>query len=114
VRSSPTARRSSNGEGDAVGGPTVGARLVGVSKPKYPTLSRRSGEEGTVLLSVEIHPDGTHGAIRMVRSSGHWRLDQAAARALERATFIPAKNDGKPVASRKQIAFIFRLVDAED
>ena len=98
-------------EGD---GETAPAQVLGVSKPTYPSASRRHSEEGRVVLSVEIRADGTHGAIRVVRSSGHARLDQAAVQALQRATFIPATKGGKRVTSTKQVAFTFRLVDAED
>ena len=100
-----------DGDPDA-GGPTVAAQVLGVSKPRYPGLSRRRSEEGRVVLAVEIRADGSRGDIRIVQSSGHSRLDQAGVQALKRAKFIPATRGGKPVASTKQVAFTFRLVDA--
>ncbi|MFQ5808820.1 MAG: energy transducer TonB [Armatimonadota bacterium] len=104
---------SGNPEGDIEGeGGAVAARVLGVSKPKYPGLSRRRNEQGRVVLAVEIRADGTHGGIQIVHSSGHSRLDQAAVQALKRGKFVPAKRNGEPVTSTKQIAFTFRLVDA--
>jgi protein TonB len=96
-------------EGD---GGAVGAQVLGVSKPKYPSLSRRRSEEGRVVLAVEIRADGTHGSIEIVHSSGHSRLDQAAVQALKRGKFVPAREAGQPVTSTKRVAFTFRLVDA--
>jgi protein TonB len=84
-----------------------------VQKPEFPALSRRRSEEGRVVLAVEIRADGSHGDIRIVQSSGHSRLDQSGVQALKKARFIPATRGGKPVASTKQIAFTFRLVDAD-
>lgn len=87
------------------------AKTVGVPRPRYPRYSRRHGEEGTVVLSVEIRADGQRGKIEIVSSSGYSRLDWAAVQALERATFIPARVGDKPVSSRKRVAFTFRLED---
>jgi protein TonB len=102
-----------NPEGDIeTDGDAVAAQILGVSKPKYPGLSRRRNEEGRVVLAVEIRADGTHGSIEIVHSSGHSRLDQAAVQALRRAKFVPAKRNGEPVTSTKQVAFTFRLVDS--
>lgn len=66
--------------------------------PAYPRLSRRAGEEGTVLLDVLILPDGTVGDIRIKVSSGYRRLDESALEAVRKWRFIPAKQGGKPIA----------------
>lgn len=111
----PKPRAGPAADGDLEGdGGAVAAQVRGVSKPRYPSLSRRRNEEGRVVLAVEIRADGTHGSIEIVQSSGHSRLDQAAVQALKRAKFIPAKRGGERVTSTKQVAFTFRLVDAED
>jgi len=111
----PKPRAGPAADGDLEGdGGAVAAQALGVSKPRYPSLSRRRNEEGRVVLAVEIRADRTHGSIEIVQSSGHSRLDQAAVQALKRAKFIPAKRGGERVTSTKQVAFTFRLVDAED
>jgi len=89
------------------------ARAANVPRPTYPLYSRRHGEEGRAVLLVEVRPDGSVGKIEVVESSGHQRLDQAAVRALRRATFIPARQGGRPVAARQRIAFVFRLEGSE-
>jgi TonB family protein len=93
---------------------TASAKLVDFSKPDYPAYSRERGEEGTVTLAIEVYPNGAHGKIEIVRSSGYSRLDQAAIRAIEKASFLPAKVNGKPVSSVKQIVIRFQLEEAEN
>ena len=90
-------------------------KIVGLKKPAYPEESRLGmrGEEGTVILAVAVGVDGKREKIRIVKSSGFSRLDQAAVAALESATFVPATRGGKPVPMEKKIAFTFRLEDEQ-
>ena len=92
-------------------GERVPASAVGLSKPAYPRGSRIHGEEGTVVLSVEVLADGRPGKIDIVSSSGYRRLDRAALKAIGRARFIPARIDGRAVDSTQRIAFRFDLYD---
>ena len=87
------------------------ARVSGDHYPEYPTISRRRGEEGQVILDVEVLPSGRAGSVRVVSSSGHKRLDEAALRAVKEANFQPAERRGEPVRSTNQWSFIFRLDD---
>ncbi|MCD6569747.1 MAG: energy transducer TonB [Deltaproteobacteria bacterium] len=87
------------------------AVIVDLSMPRYPVYSRRHGEQGSVVLSVEVLGNGTPGRIGVISSSGHSRLDRAAIRALEDAKFIPAKKSGRAVTSQKKITFTFKLED---
>jgi len=67
-------------------------------KPPYPALSRRLGEEGIVRLNVLVNPDGSVARLEIARSSGHPRLDDAAARTVQTSwKFEPARQGGKPV-----------------
>jgi protein TonB len=50
----------------------------------YPTLARRHGWEGQVLLSLTIEADGHLQNLRLAHSSGHAVLDSAALQALHR------------------------------
>jgi protein TonB len=52
--------------------------LAASQQPNYPPVSRRLGEEGTVILQVLVDPDGRAGDVKIVQSSGFPRLDQAA------------------------------------
>lgn len=68
-------------------------------KPDYPRLSRRAGEEGTVLLRVRVTETGRPQKIELQESSGSSRLDRAAIEAVREWTFVPARQAGQPVAS---------------
>ncbi|MGV3742385.1 MAG: energy transducer TonB, partial [Burkholderiaceae bacterium] len=46
--------------------------------PEYPSASRRMREEGTVHLDVNVTVDGKAGELRIRKSSGYARLDEAA------------------------------------
>jgi len=64
--------------------------------PKYPPESKRSGEEGLVVLRVLINELGRAARIDVERSSGYARLDAAARAAVERALFKPYVENGVP------------------
>ena len=80
-------------------------------RPDYPIPSLRRREEGTVLLNVQVQPDGTPAAISLNRSCGHPLLDRAALDAVRRWTFEPARAAGVPVASLVVIPVRFSLDD---
>jgi protein TonB len=63
-------------------------------QPRYPPESRRSGEEGLVVLRVLIDQQGRATHIEIEQSSGHSRLDQAAREAVQRALFRPYVENG--------------------
>ncbi len=65
--------------------------------PRYPSLSRRFGEQGRVLLDVYILPDGTVGEIRLNTSSGFARLDEAALAAVRHWRFVPARRGDEAI-----------------
>jgi protein TonB len=64
--------------------------------PKYPPESRRTGEQGLVILKVLINELGRAARIEIERSSGFARLDAAARAAVERAVFRPYVENGVP------------------
>lgn len=55
--------------------------------PTYPPLARRRGWEGTVLLGIDCDADGAVQSVRVLRSSGHAVLDEAAAAAVRQWRF---------------------------
>ena len=77
----------------------------------YPPVSIRMAEEGAAVVRVCVGPAGElQGAPQVQRSSGHARLDAAAiAWAREALTFIPAAENGVPVASCKGFRVRFAL-----
>ncbi|MBW1710007.1 MAG: energy transducer TonB [Deltaproteobacteria bacterium] len=94
--------------------PLVPVRIKGLVKPGYPRYCRRNNQEGTVVLAVEINELGERTDLKILRSSGYARLDKAAVKALEKASFTPAKKGGKPVKAMKRLTFTFRLEDADE
>ena len=80
-------------------------------EPEYPQFARNAGIEGTVTLRAEVFEDGSVGAVEIVKSlqSGPGGLDEAAIHAVKQWTFIPAKNQGKPVAVWVTFPVTFKL-----
>ncbi|MDR7305015.1 protein TonB [Rhodoferax saidenbachensis] len=77
--------------------------------PVYPLKSRQLGETGTTTLRVLIGADGLTKEVRVEKSSGFDRLDQAAIAAVTRWRFVPGKRDGVPVDMWKSQAIPFVL-----
>jgi TonB family protein len=48
------------------------------SPTRYPLQSQVRGQQGTVFLEVKVDESGHVAATRLLRSSGHDRLDRAA------------------------------------
>jgi len=65
--------------------------------PMYPPVSRRMGEQGRVLFDVYILPDGTVGEIKLKRSSGHPRLDEAGLNAVRQWRYLPARRGNEAI-----------------
>ena len=92
--------------------PSTQGRGARITQPEYPPGSRRAGEEGTVQLSVFVQENGRAGEIKIVKSSGFPKLDEAAVREVQRNwRFVPGKEDGKPVSMWHTFAVTFRLQD---
>lgn len=87
------------------------AKTIGSFMPAYPRISRRRGEEGTVMLGVQVLASGTADHVAILRSSGFTRLDEAACRAAREAFYIPAIQFDRNVASELDLLFTFRLTD---
>ena len=95
----------------APGGPSQGAELRpgGNPAPRYPQEARRRGQQGEVVLRVTITPVGEARRVRVLRSSGYDRLDEAAREAVTRWRFEPARRAGRPVEGLLDIPVVFRL-----
>ncbi|MCQ8896692.1 energy transducer TonB [Limnobacter humi] len=78
--------------------PRTDAAHLNNPPPAYPALSRRLGEQGRVLVDVYILPDGSVGDLKLNKSSGFGRLDDAAMTAVKQWKFVPAKRGGQPIA----------------
>jgi periplasmic protein TonB len=80
--------------------------------PVYPSLARKMGHEGVVLLAAEILSDGRVGQLVVKKSSGFPTLDQSALDAVRRWKFIPAKWMGKAVSAWVDVPVKFRLSES--
>ena len=78
-------------------------------KPIYPNMSKRLGEQGTVVLRVLVKADGNAGEVEVKSSSSYPRLDQAAIDAVKTWRFNPAKIDGKAIDEWYQVPIPFKL-----
>ena len=78
-------------------------------EPSYPSLSRRLGEEGKVLLRVVVSPQGQPLAVDLERSSNFARLDDAALRAVARWRFVPARRGEQAIEAAVIVPVVFRL-----
>lgn len=68
-------------------------------KPEYPAAALRAGEEGDVVVSVCVDKDGRMSDVKLVKSSGSQRLDDATLKGLARTRLDPAVgSDNKPIA----------------
>ncbi|MEQ1663402.1 MAG: TonB family protein [Thiobacillus sp.] len=77
--------------------------------PAYPALSRRLGEEGKVVLRVELETDGRVDSARVSASSGFKRLDEAALAAVRSWRCNPPMRDGQAVRAVATQPFQFNL-----
>lgn len=70
--------------------PRTDAAHLNNPAPEYPVASRRLGEQGRALFDVYILADGSVGEVKLKRSSGYARLDEAAYGAVRRWRYVPA------------------------
>lgn len=93
----------------AVQPPSAQAQGLQNRAPKYPQLSRKKKEQGTVLLKLLVKTDGTVGTISVLKSSGYSRLDQAALQAVKHWRFVPAKQQGQSIDFWYEMPITFAL-----
>ena len=91
-----------------VGGGVTAPTLVHKVEPEYSEEARKAKFSGTVVLSVEVGPDGLAHNIQVLRSIG-MGLDEKAVEAVQKWTFLPGKKDGVPVTVQATIEVNFRL-----
>jgi len=92
--------------------PSTQGRGARITQPEYPPAARRAGEEGTVQLQVFVLESGRAGEVKVAKSSGFPKLDEAAINEVKRNwRFVPGKEDGKPVSMWHTFAVTFRLTD---
>lgn len=78
-------------------------------RPDYPRAARQRGEQGDVVLEIDVAADGSVSSVRVATSSGFADLDAAALKAVKSARFSPAKSGDRAVASHARLTLSFKL-----
>jgi TonB family protein len=98
--------RGAKGEGSGGGGLGSGEAVSGLArplggyqvKPLYPESARKAGAQGITLLKLRVLENGKVGEVQIEQSAGHPDLDMAAADAVRRWLFEPARMGKQPIA----------------
>ena len=83
--------------------------LANNCKPDYPMAAKELGQQGRVVLRVEVSPAGKPLNTTVLSTSGYPRLDKAALAAVEQCRFRPATQGGIAVAGAADLPIQFRL-----
>ncbi|WP_275784257.1 energy transducer TonB [Pararhizobium gei] len=67
---------------------------------RFPAAAKRDGARGVVQVQFTVSSGGEAGSIRIVRSSGHPALDQAALEAVRRASPFPNIPESAGISSK--------------
>lgn len=79
--------------------------------PSYPQAALDRGQQGRVILSVDIDVTGRASNVSIKESSGFRSLDDSALKAVRKWKFEPAKLGRMPVASKADVPIRFVLED---
>ncbi len=82
--------------------------LLAKVEPAYTPQANAAKRQGTVVLSLQVGPDGVPRNVTVVRGLG-LGLDERAVEAVQKYRFVPAEKDGKPVAVNARVEVNFRL-----
>jgi TonB family protein len=75
----------------------------------YPEQDERDGNEGVVRIRMMVSETGQPDDIEVLKSSGHYRLDQAAIDALKFCEYRPARVAGRAISRSLQMDLAFAL-----
>ena len=93
--------------GEILDVPPTQAHLLKRVEPIYPTIARKAGIHGSVILVAVIGTDGQVENLKVLRSIP--MLDQAAIDAVSQWIFEPALRHGHAVRMRLTVSILFRL-----
>jgi protein TonB len=106
---STTNQASPSGTGQLTAGINTRPDYLDNPAPTYPALARRLGQEGTVLLRVDVDAKGKPTRVILQKSSGFSLLDTTAIQAVKRWKFKPAQVAFFTVGSTVDVPITFRL-----
>ena len=87
----------------------IGGTATILRNLRYPRIAQEAGIMGTVIVQALVDETGRVQETVILRGIPHTGLNEAAAEAIRRTRFYPAKQLGKPVAVWISIPVIFRL-----
>lgn len=93
----------------AVTPPQFNADYLNNPAPRYPALSIRLREEGTVMLRVQVDEQGLPARVELRSSSGFERLDGVAQETVRRWKFVPARRGDQPVTAWVLVPISFNI-----
>lgn len=80
------------------------------AKPEWPKESLRAEHTGTVTVQFALDAEGKVLDSSVRHSSGDVLLDEAARSGIAKCSFTPATEDGKPVAGKMQMQYVWTLI----
>ncbi len=89
--------------------PLANADYLRNPPPPYPEVAISRGQEGTVLLNVQVRPDGKVQTLTIQKSSGYPALDNAARDTVLRWSFVPARRGSQAVSGWVVVPVDFSL-----
>jgi protein TonB len=95
--------------GESVEPPHFDVAYLNNPRPAYPPIARKLGIEGVVLLRVDVSAKGTPEKIVIAQTSGASLLDEAAMKAVQGWTFVPARRGDAPIAHPVEVPIRFQL-----
>ncbi|MEO8135894.1 MAG: energy transducer TonB [Betaproteobacteria bacterium] len=96
-------------EAPPVAPPRFDAAYLNNPPPAYPAFSRRTGEQGKVMLRVHVTAQGSTDEVTLKTSSGFPRLDESALNTVRQWRFVPARQGEQVVAAWVLVPLTFRL-----
>ena len=90
-------------------GPVFDAASLNNPRPGYPSIARRLGITGRVLLEGMVSATGSPEKVALRDTSGNEQLDQAALDAVRGWRFVPARRGDTPVVATVLVPIRFEL-----
>jgi len=99
---SPNSNPSSNAPTPSTTEPSSPQRVqcIRCDKPQYPTEARERGLQGQVRVAVDVDANGNVTNVRLINSSGHLELDEAAIRQARQWKFTPSASGRQGIGAK--------------
>lgn len=89
-------------------------QIIDYPQPKYPESMEKAGIQGTTILRLLVDEEGRVKEVRVMESSRHRPLDEAAMQAATKILFKPGKVSDKAVPCYVSVPYRFELRDSKN